>query len=161
MRWKLSFTLLVVSMLLSACGSSSNRSGSISAQYQFSVTLELSNNDAFIERVSEIARRTGFKTPNVRNISGFGTTVMSMESEFFYTTFSNASERMGHRTDAICKATGCEIPEDAALTTYKVNFYCNWVDCDLSALTATAQKFHVELGEHYSVSDFVTRGDVD
>lgn len=157
MRVTTCLLLCFSSALLSSCGWNWSNQGSVSPQFEFETTFELSRSNEFIDHVSELARSSGFEDPIVRQFPGFGTTDIHMENDVFLIIFSNTGERMEHRTDAICQVAGCEIADDIDFTTYSASFYCNFVNCDLEQLGLLAERFRDGIEGKYVVGELVKR----
>lgn len=160
MRVLASQTMVAFASLLSACGWHWGDPVSLSPQYEFEVTLEVERSTDFINQVIENAKTQGFDEIHASQSPGFGSTLIYIESEEFLIIFTNAGERMEHRTDALCQIINCQIAEDADFSTFSARFYCEQTDCDLAQLSLIAQNFQSDLDANY-IATSVEKRDYD
>lgn len=141
--------MVVFASLLSACGWHWGDPVSLLPQYKFEVTLEVERNADFIKEIIENAKAQGFEEIHASQSPGFGSTLIYIESEEFLIIFTNAGERMEHRSDALCQIINCQIAEESDFSTFSATFCCEQNDCDLAQLRFIAQNFQSELDVDY------------
>ena len=141
--------MAVFASLLSACGWHWGEPVSLLPQYEFEITLEVERNADFVNQVIENAKKQGFEEIHARQSPGFDSTLIFVESEEFLIIFTNAGERMEHRSDALCQIINCQTADDADVSRFSATFYCEQTDCDLAQLSFIAQNFQRELSVDY------------